>query len=137
MTDFLDDIYMRTCIDPAHLSGGFNQPHPMVRAVIVYKDKIIGEGYHQRYGEGHAEVNAVASVIDKSVLSKSTIYVTLEPCYHHGKTPPCVELILQHKIPRVVIGAVDPYHEVSGKSIEKLQSLGINYDYSRFSSLVA
>jgi diaminohydroxyphosphoribosylaminopyrimidine deaminase/5-amino-6-(5-phosphoribosylamino)uracil reductase len=124
-TDSLDNIYMRRCIDLAHLSGGFNQPNPMVGAVIVYKGKIIGEGYHQRYGEGHAEVNAVASVVDKSVLSESTIYVTLEPCFHYGKTPPCVDLILQYKIPRVVIGAVDPYHEVSGKSIEKLRELGV------------
>ena len=125
MTAFLDNLYMQRCIDLAEMSGGYNQPNPKVGAVIVYKNKIIGEGYHQRYGEGHAEVNAVAAVADKTLLSESTIYVTLEPCHHHGKTPPCVDLILKHKIPRVVIGAVDPYHEVAGKSIEKLRKAGV------------
>lgn len=122
-----DELYMQRAIDLAKQAGGYNAPNPRVGAVVVYQDKIIGEGYHERYGEGHAEVNAIASVRseDRDLLSKSTMYVTLEPCFHYGKTPPCVELILKHKIPRVVIACKDPYEKVAGQSIQKLQAEGV------------
>jgi diaminohydroxyphosphoribosylaminopyrimidine deaminase/5-amino-6-(5-phosphoribosylamino)uracil reductase len=122
-----DELYMQRAIDLASRAGGDNAPNPRVGAVIVYQDQIIGEGYHEDYGEGHAEVNAIASVRseDRFFLSKSTMYVTLEPCFHHGKTPPCVELILKHKIPRVVIACKDPYEKVAGQSIQKLQAEGV------------
>lgn len=122
-----DELYMQRAIELADRAGGYNAPNPRVGAVVVYQDKIIGEGYHERCGEGHAEVNAIASVReeDQGFLSKSTIYVTLEPCFHYGKTPPCVELILKHKIPRVVIACKDPFEKVAGQSIEKLQAEGI------------
>jgi diaminohydroxyphosphoribosylaminopyrimidine deaminase/5-amino-6-(5-phosphoribosylamino)uracil reductase len=120
-----DELYMQRAIALAQLAGGYQQPNPKVGSVIVYQDKIIGEGYHQQYGQAHAEVNAVASVKDKSLLTQSTIYVTLEPCHHYGKTPPCVDLILQHKIPRVVIGSEDPFPQVAGQSIQKLRNAGV------------
>jgi diaminohydroxyphosphoribosylaminopyrimidine deaminase / 5-amino-6-(5-phosphoribosylamino)uracil reductase len=119
------ELYMRRCIELANLSNGLNRPNPEVGSLIVYNDNIIGEGWHQKYGEAHAEVNAIASVKDKTILAESTIYVTLEPCFHFGKTPPCVDLILKYKIPRVVIGCTDPYHEVAGKSIQKLREAGV------------
>ena len=119
------ELYMRRCIELANLSNGLNRPNPEVGSLIVYNDKIIGEGWHQKYGEAHAEVNAIASVKDKTLLVDSTIYVSLEPCFHFGKTPPCVDLILNHKIPRVVIGCSDPYYEVAGKSIQKLREAGV------------
>ena len=99
----------------------------MVGAVLVYDDRIIGEGWHQRYGEAHAEVNCIASVKeeDRSLIAQSTLYVSLEPCAHFGKTPPCADLIIQHKIPKVVIGCRDPFEEVNGKGIEKLQAAGV------------
>lgn len=117
---------MLRCIELAQLGAGKTSPNPMVGSVIVYEDKIIGEGWHQRYGGPHAEVNAVASVKDKQLLSKSTIYVSLEPCAHYGKTPPCVELIISNKIPKVVIGTHDPNPKVSGKSVALLKSKGID-----------
>lgn len=120
-----DQQYMHRAIALAQLAAGHQQPNPKVGSVIVYQNQIIGEGYHQCYGEAHAEVNAVASVKDKRLLPESTIYVTLEPCHHYGKTPPCVDLILKHKIPRVVIGSKDPFPQVAGKSIEKLQKAGV------------
>ena len=97
----------------------------MVGSVIVYKDKIIGEGFHEKYGSNHAEVNAINSVIDKSLLTKSTIYVNLEPCSHFGKTPPCSDLIIKHKIPKVVVGCIDTFSKVSGKGIQKMRKAGI------------
>jgi diaminohydroxyphosphoribosylaminopyrimidine deaminase/5-amino-6-(5-phosphoribosylamino)uracil reductase len=118
--------YMRRCLELAQLGMGFVSPNPMVGCVIVYNDRIIGEGYHQRYGQAHAEVNAVNSVSDQSLLSQSTIYVSLEPCAHYGKTPPCADLIIKHRIPNVVIGCRDPFDEVNGKGIEKLKAAGIN-----------
>jgi diaminohydroxyphosphoribosylaminopyrimidine deaminase/5-amino-6-(5-phosphoribosylamino)uracil reductase len=118
--------YMRRCFQLALKGKGFVAPNPLVGSVIVFEDKIIGEGYHQKYGEAHAEVNAVKSVTDKTLLAKSTLYVNLEPCAHHGKTPPCADLIVAHKIPRVVIGCVDSFSEVAGKGIEKLRAVGIN-----------
>jgi diaminohydroxyphosphoribosylaminopyrimidine deaminase/5-amino-6-(5-phosphoribosylamino)uracil reductase len=103
---------------------GTAAPNPAVGCVIVYKNKIIGEGHTSAYGGAHAEVNAVASVKDKTLLEKSTLYVSLEPCCHHGKTPPCTTLIIEHKIPRVVIGCVDTNKKVSGKGIAALESAG-------------
>lgn len=97
----------------------------MVGAVIAYEDRIIGEGYHRKYGEAHAEVNAIGSVADKSLLAKSTLYVSLEPCSHFGKTPPCADLIIEHKIPRVVVAMTDPYAEVSGRGIQRLRDHGV------------
>ena len=99
-------------------------PNPAVGCVIVYNDKIIGEGHTSAYGGAHAEVNAIASVKNKELLVDSTLYVSLEPCCHHGKTPPCTTLIIEHKIPRVVIGSVDTNKKVSGKGIAALESAG-------------
>ena len=123
----MDELFMRRCIQLATLAGGYNAPNPRVGAVIVYQGKIIGEGYHQRYGEGHAEVNAVASVPKDLLpcLPNATIYVTLEPCFHYGKTPPCVDLILQHNIGRVVIACTDPFEKVGGRSLVKLKEHGV------------
>lgn len=117
---------MQRCLDLAQLGSGYVAPNPMVGAVIVLNNKIIGEGFHQKYGEAHAEVNAINSVNDKSLLSEATIYVSLEPCAHHGKTPPCADLLVAHKFKRVVIGCVDSNELVSGKGIEKLQEAGID-----------
>ncbi|BDW74528.1 hypothetical protein BFINE_03230 [Bacteroides finegoldii DSM 17565] len=94
------------------------------RAVIVCDGRIIGEGYHVRCGEAHAEVNAIRSVKDESLLKRSTIYVSLEPCSHYGKTPPCADLIIEKQIPRIVIGCRDPFSKVAGRGIQKLQNAG-------------
>ena len=117
---------MQRCIELASKAMGCVSPNPMVGSVIVYNNKIIGEGYHEKYGSHHAEVNAINSVKDKSLLFKSTLYVNLEPCAHFGKTPPCSDLIIQNKIPEVVIGCVDTFSEVSGKGIERMRSVGID-----------
>lgn len=119
-----DEMYMRRCIQLARGGQNHVSPNPMVGAVIVHGDVIIGEGYHVYYGEAHAEVNAVRSVKNKELLSESTIYVSLEPCSHYGKTPPCVDLILERQIPRVVIGCQDPFEKVAGQSIQKLRQAG-------------
>jgi diaminohydroxyphosphoribosylaminopyrimidine deaminase/5-amino-6-(5-phosphoribosylamino)uracil reductase len=103
---------------------GTTAPNPMVGCVIVHKDSIIGEGFTSPFGGDHAEVNAIRSVKEKELLKKSTLYVTLEPCAHHGKTPPCVDLIIASRIPRVVIGIKDPHEKVGGKGIEKLLASG-------------
>ncbi len=116
---------MKRCIELASKAIGYTSPNPMVGSVIVYDGDIIGEGYHEKYGEAHAEVNAINSVKDKSLLSKSTLYVNLEPCAHFGKTPPCSNLIIEHKIPKVVIGCVDTFSEVAGKGIQKMKDAGI------------
>ncbi|RMG82729.1 MAG: bifunctional diaminohydroxyphosphoribosylaminopyrimidine deaminase/5-amino-6-(5-phosphoribosylamino)uracil reductase RibD [Bacteroidetes bacterium] len=120
-----DKQYMRRAVQLAALGLGRTAPNPCVGAVIVHNNRIIGEGYHQKYGEAHAEVNAVNSVKDKSLLLHSTMYVTLEPCVHYGKTPPCTNLIVQHKIPRVVVGHLDPFPEVAGKGIDFLRKNGV------------
>tara|TARA_R110002051_G_scaffold127537_3_gene201173 strand:+ start:10725 stop:11753 length:1029 start_codon:yes stop_codon:yes gene_type:complete len=112
------------CIQIAENGLGITAPNPMVGAVIVYNDKIIGEGFTSTYGGSHAEVNAINSVIDKSLLKKATLYVTLEPCSHFGKTPPCADLIIKHQIPRVVVGILDPHEKVAGKGIQKLKDAG-------------
>jgi len=116
---------MRRGIDLAMLGQGYVAPNPMVGAVIVYNGKIIGEGYHRQFGEAHAEVNAINNVKDKSLLAESTIYVTLEPCAHHGKTPPCADLIAKYNFKRVVIGCIDTFSEVQGKGIVRLKEAGI------------
>ncbi|WP_268847611.1 bifunctional diaminohydroxyphosphoribosylaminopyrimidine deaminase/5-amino-6-(5-phosphoribosylamino)uracil reductase RibD [Flavobacterium aestivum] len=118
--------YMRRCIALAQNGLGTTYPNPMVGSVIVYNNKIIGEGWHKKAGEPHAEVNAVNSVQDKSLLQKATIYVSLEPCSHFGKTPPCCDLIIKNKIPNVVIGTVDPNIKVAGNGIKKLIEAGIH-----------
>ena len=119
-----EEIYMQRCVQLA-LNGRCNTaPNPMVGAVIVCDGKIIGEGYHIRCGEAHAEVNAIRSVKDLSLLKRSTIYVSLEPCSHYGKTPPCADLIIEKQIPRIVIGCRDPFSKVAGRGIQKLRDAG-------------
>lgn len=115
---------MLRCIKIARNGLGFTAPNPMVGAVIVYNDIVIGEGFTSSYGGAHAEVNAIQSVSDKALLRESTLYVTLEPCSHYGKTPPCADLILKNKIPNVVIGTLDPHEKVAGKGIQKLKDAG-------------
>ena len=103
---------------------GKTYPNPMVGSVVVYDDKVIGEGWHRKAGEAHAEVNAINSVKDESLLKKATIYVSLEPCSHFGKTPPCSDLIIDKGIKRVVIGTMDPFAKVAGRGIKKLMDAG-------------
>lgn len=119
-----DEKYMRRCIELAKNGLGTTYPNPLVGSVIVYDGKIIGEGWHKKSGEPHAEVNAVNSVKDKSLLKQATIYVSLEPCSHFGKTPPCCDLIIENEIPNVVIGTVDPNIKVAGNGIKKLIEAG-------------
>lgn len=124
-----DEIFMRRCLQLAACGRQNAKPNPMVGAVIVSRDgRIIGEGYHVRCGEGHAEVNAFASVRpeDEPLLHESTIYVSLEPCSHFGKTPPCADLIVAKRVRRVVVGCIDPFSKVSGRGIRKLRSAGID-----------
>lgn len=120
-----DELYMRRALQLALHGEGAVSPNPMVGAVIVNNGMIIGEGYHRKWGEAHAEVNAVNSVADKSELEGATIYVTLEPCSHYGKTPPCAKLLIDCGFSRVVIGASDPFEKVSGRGIEMLKNAGI------------
>lgn len=115
---------MQRCLELAEKGIGTTRPNPSVGAVIVLDDKVIGEGYTSPYGGNHAEVNAIASVKDKILLCKATLYVTLEPCSHFGKTPPCSDLIIKYQIPKVVIGCVDTNKLVAGKGIEKLKQAG-------------
>jgi diaminohydroxyphosphoribosylaminopyrimidine deaminase/5-amino-6-(5-phosphoribosylamino)uracil reductase len=122
--------YMQRCIDLAGLGMGNVSPNPMVGAVVVMDTIIVGEGYHHKYGEAHAEVNAIEQVISNfsdsaELLDQSTLYVSLEPCAHYGKTPPCADLIIKHKIPKVVVGCRDPFEQVNGKGIEKLREAGV------------
>ena len=119
-----EEKYMRRCIELAKNGLCNVSPNPMVGAVIVCDGRIIGEGYHIRCGEAHAEVNAIHSVKDESLLKRSTIYVSLEPCSHYGKTPPCADLIIEKQIPRIVIGCQDPFSEVAGRGIQKLRDAG-------------
>jgi diaminohydroxyphosphoribosylaminopyrimidine deaminase/5-amino-6-(5-phosphoribosylamino)uracil reductase len=116
----IHEKYIKRCIELAKNGLGTTFPNPLVGSVIVYENQIIGEGWHRKAGEPHAEVNAVNSVKDKSLLAKSTIYVSLEPCSHFGKTPPCCDLIIANKIPNIVIGTIDPFAKVSGNGIKKL-----------------
>lgn len=119
--------YIERCIELARRGAGSVAPNPMVGAVLVHNNRIIGEGWHQQYGQAHAEVNCIASVKeeDKKLIAASVMYVSLEPCAHFGKTPPCTDLIIRNKIPKVVIGCRDPFKEVDGRGIEKLKAAGI------------
>ena len=131
-----DEKYMRRCIQLAENGIQGARPNPMVGAVIVAPsmeertggETIIGEGYHVRCGEGHAEVNAFASVKDESLLKDATIYVSLEPCAHYGKTPPCADLIIKKGVKRVVVGCIDPFAEVKGRGIERIRKAGIEVE---------
>ena len=116
---------MLRCLDLAKKGLGKTYPNPLVGSVIVYQGKIIGEGWHQKAGTPHAEVHAIASVRDKSLLKEATLYVNLEPCNHYGKTPPCAKMIVEHQIPRVVIGCIDPFEKVNGSGVNTLIKAGI------------
>lgn len=122
-----DELFMQRCLQLAQLGAGQVAPNPMVGAVLVHQGRIIGEGYHRQYGQAHAEVDCVQRVAaaDRSLVSRATMYVSLEPCAHHGKTPPCADMIVAEGIPKVVIGCTDTFSEVSGKGIEKLQRAGV------------
>ncbi len=119
-----DIEFMRRCLQLARCGEAGAQPNPMVGALVVCDGRIIGEGYHRRCGGPHAEVNAISSVKEKHLLSRSTIYVSLEPCAHFGKTPPCADFIVRCGIPRVVIGCTDPFAKVNGLGIKKLKDAG-------------
>ena len=124
----IHETYMQRCISLAVLASGNVAPNPMVGAVLVYNNTIIGEGYHKEYGKPHAEVNCIDSVEDqhRHLIGDSTLYVSLEPCAHFGKTPPCADLIIRHGIKNVFVGCRDPFVEVNGKGIEKLVAAGTN-----------
>lgn len=123
----LHQPYMFRCLELARNGAGWVAPNPMVGAVLVYENRIIGEGWHQIYGGPHAEVNCIRSVHEsyEHLIPLSTLYVSLEPCAHFGKTPPCSQLIIEKKIPKVVIGCRDPFEAVNGKGIEQLQKAGV------------
>ena len=120
-----DETYMRRCLQLAALGLGSTSPNPMVGAVIVRDGAVIGEGYHHRCGEAHAEVNAINSVKNKELLKNSTLYVNLEPCSHFGKTPPCADAIIRYGIPKVVIGSIDYHDKVNGAGVRKLREAGV------------
>jgi len=120
-----NEKYLNYCIELAKLGAGNVAPNPMVGCVIVRNGEIIGEGYHQKHGKAHAEVNAINSVANPAFLKESTLFVTLEPCAHFGLTPPCSDLIVENNIPKVVIGTIDPFAEVAGKGVEKMRKAGI------------
>ena len=119
------NFFMERCISLAKKGTGLVSPNPMVGCVIVHKEVVIGEGFHEKHGQAHAEVNAINSVQNKELLKESTLYVSLEPCAHFGFTPPCSDLIIKMGIPRVVIGSGDPNEKVAGKGIERLKNAGI------------
>ena len=119
-----DELYMQRCIELAKKGLGYTAPNPLVGSVVVHNNTIIGEGFHRKYGEAHAEANAIHSVAEKSLLAESTIYVNLEPCSHFGKTPPCADLIINSGIKKVVIGCVDPFAQVAGRGIARLRNHG-------------
>jgi diaminohydroxyphosphoribosylaminopyrimidine deaminase/5-amino-6-(5-phosphoribosylamino)uracil reductase len=120
-----DELFMQRAFELSLLGRGYVSPNPLVGCVVVHDNKIIGEGWHRRYGEAHAEVNAIASVQDKSLLSQSTVYVTLEPCSHFGKTPPCADLLVSNNVKRVVVANLDSNPLVAGQGIKKLRDAGI------------
>lgn len=126
MTD--EKLYMRRAIELASLGEGRARPNPMVGAVIVHNGQIIGEGYHHAYGQPHAEVMAIRSVRTPELLASSTMYVSLEPCAHYGKTPPCATLLIKHRLSRVVVAMLDPYPQVSGRGVEMLRKAGITVE---------
>lgn len=121
----INELFMQRCLDIAKKGLGYVSPNPMVGSIIVHNGKIIGEGYHQKYGSSHAEINAINAVKDKSLLKHSTLYVNFEPCSHYGKTPPCAKKIAELKIPHVVIGIKDLSPKVNGKGIRILKDAGI------------
>jgi diaminohydroxyphosphoribosylaminopyrimidine deaminase/5-amino-6-(5-phosphoribosylamino)uracil reductase len=123
-----DKMYMRRALQLARNGEGFTSPNPMVGCVIVSQGKIIGEGWHRKCGEAHAEVNAVKSVRDTSLLQGATLYVTLEPCSHYGKTPPCADMVAALPVSHVVVGMKDPFPAVSGRGIQKLLDAGKTVD---------
>ncbi|HLV24400.1 MAG TPA: bifunctional diaminohydroxyphosphoribosylaminopyrimidine deaminase/5-amino-6-(5-phosphoribosylamino)uracil reductase RibD [Moheibacter sp.] len=120
-----DEQMMLRCIQLAKNGLGTTYPNPLVGCVIVHNEKIIAEAWHLKAGKPHAEVNAILQIHDKEILQNSTLYVSLEPCAHHGKTPPCADLIIQNKIPKVVVGTVDPFAKVNGLGIQKMKDAGI------------
>lgn len=120
-----DEQMMLRCVQLAANGFGTTYPNPMVGCVIVQDGKIIAEGWHQKAGQPHAEVNAINQIQNKEILKQSTLYVSLEPCAHHGKTPPCADLIISHHIPKVVVGTVDPFSKVNGLGIQKMKDAGI------------
>ncbi|MFI5156005.1 MAG: bifunctional diaminohydroxyphosphoribosylaminopyrimidine deaminase/5-amino-6-(5-phosphoribosylamino)uracil reductase RibD, partial [Chitinophagales bacterium] len=124
------ESYMERCLQLAACGMGYTAPNPIVGAVLVHNGLIIGEGFHQRYGEAHAEVNCINNVREEDLgkIPKSTLYVSLEPCAHYGQTPPCADLIISKKIPHVVIGCRDPFKEVDGKGMEKLIRAGLRVE---------
>ena len=122
----IDEMYMSRCIQIATNGLGITYPNPFVGSVIVHNNKIIGEGFTSEYGGPHAEVNAINSVKNPELLKESTLYVTLEPCSHHGKTPPCADLIIKKEIPRVVIGTLDPFSKVNGQGYLRLLKNGVD-----------
>lgn len=124
----VSESFMQRCLDLAILGMGDVAPNPMVGCVIVHQGMIIGEGYHQKYGQAHAEVNAIQAVLSPELLAQSTLYVSLEPCAHFGKTPPCADLIIKSGIPHVVIGTIDPFVKVAGAGIERMQKAGIKVE---------
>src|SRR6478609_5573748 len=123
-----DELFMQRTLELAHLGIGQVSPNPRVGCVIVHDNKIIGEGWHQKFGEPHAEVNAINSVKDQSLLRESTVYVNLEPCSHFGKTPPCADLLIRHGVKKVVICNLDPNPLVAGRGIAKLRAAGIEVE---------
>ncbi len=123
-----DSLYMRRALELAELGRGKVSPNPMVGCVIVHQDKIIGEGYHQEYGKAHAEVNAVEAVKNQELLAEATVYVTLEPCAHFGKTPPCANLLVDKKVKKVIIAAFDTNPLVGGKGIQILKDAGVEVE---------
>ena len=122
----IDEKYMWRCLQLAKKGLGTTKNNPLVGSVVVHNNIIIGEGYHRRIGEAHAEVNAINSVKDVALLKESTLYVSLEPCSHYGKTPPCAELIARKQIPRIVIAVADPNNQVAGRGIQMLKDAGAN-----------
>ncbi|MDR2233179.1 MAG: bifunctional diaminohydroxyphosphoribosylaminopyrimidine deaminase/5-amino-6-(5-phosphoribosylamino)uracil reductase RibD [Tannerella sp.] len=121
----IDEKFMMRCLELAKCGRSTVAPNPMVGAVIVHQGRIIGEGFHRVYGDAHAEINAIQAVEDESLLRDSTLYVSLEPCVHIGKTPPCVNMIVEKRIPRVVVACIDPNPKVSGKGIQSLREAGV------------
>jgi diaminohydroxyphosphoribosylaminopyrimidine deaminase/5-amino-6-(5-phosphoribosylamino)uracil reductase len=121
-----NEFFMRRCLQLAAMAESYVAPNPMVGAVLVCDGKIAGEGYHCRYGQAHAEPNAINKVTDKNLLAKCTLYVNLEPCSHFGKTPPCTNLIIESKIPRVVVGTLDPNPKVAGAGVRLLREAGVD-----------
>ena len=123
-----DALFMRRALDLARLGTGYARPNPLVGCVVTHQGRIIGEGWHQHYGGPHAEVNALAAVENQALLREARVYVTLEPCAHHGKTPPCADLLIEKGVPEVVICNDDPFALVAGRGIEKLRTAGVRVE---------